>query len=439
MYRDTHYIDIHQDHPTNSLFGPASYSSRPYGIRRTVQSFSKLAKFGATAAGLAGSLLAPKSSRKRLREPIRSQKKDQSSVKRFRGSSAPVLSKSISKARVSPSVAKQETMPRKFYRKRKYRQMRTRRKKVMTTGRGVTSEHDRQFIYRKKRMSRGRKRRWRGFKRKVNAVAEKNLGSRTVVFNRSIAPTNNNTARHNIFNVALYSNQSTDSWMNDLNNISQLENAADPTAVGGVTVDDTTKFIFQSGVLDLTMRNTSFLSVGGGLEPQCTLEVDVYEMACGRRLIDRTTGGVAREYKNLIEAYAQGEADTKNIGGAVLTTDLSLINRGVTPWDVPTALSQFRLKIIKKTKMFIKSGQTATYQMRDPKRKVFSRGFMRETYGPNIPKKTHHLLVIAKAVPGVTVGTATGQVSEQLTVGITRKYMYKIEGVNEARDSYQSI
>lgn len=90
--------------------------------------------------------------------------------------------------------------------------------------------------------------------------------------------------------------------------------------------------------------------------------------------------------------------------------------------------------------MFIRNGQTATYQMRDPRRRVFTRGYMRETYGPNIPGKTRHLLIVAKSIPGFNVAsTGDDTIQERMDVGITRKYLYKIEGVNECRDQYQNV
>lgn len=53
----------------------------------------------------------------------------------------------------------------------------TTRRKRLTTGRGVTNQWDRTLIYKKKSMPRWKKRAWKRFSQKVNAVAEKSLGS----------------------------------------------------------------------------------------------------------------------------------------------------------------------------------------------------------------------------------------------------------------------
>ena len=118
-------------------------------------------------------------------------------------------------------------------------------------------------------------------------------------------------------------------------------------------------------------------------------------------------------------------------------TNLLLNDRGITPFDVTFALARGKCKIWKKTKMFIRNGQTATYQYRDPKRRVWSQNYMDAGIGCNMPKATHWILIIAKAVPGITVGSTGGTTTrERLTIGLTRKYLYKIEGANDDRTEY---
>ena len=82
------------------------------------------------------------------------------------------------------------------------------------------------------------------------------------------------------------------------------------------------------------------------------------------------------------------------------------------------------------------NNDTFTYQVRDPKRRVITEEKMREAVGGNLPRWTRHLLIIFKLVPGLTVGSTDGTYKEQLYMGITRKYFYKIEGVNADRDRY---
>ncbi len=295
-------------------------------------------------------------------------------------------------------------------------------------GKGVTFQHDRQLIYRRKSMPARKKRPWIRFKRKVHAVAEKQLGTRSVVFNDAVTSTNATLGNHGLSSIALYSNRSTSAWLNDINQLSAIENGGDQTAAVGETIDGTTKYYFQSGVLDLTLRNTT--EIGNDpttLAADATLEVDIYEMTSGKVWDDQD--GAKSDMEGI---FSQAQGDTKNIGGA--GTGVQIISRGVTPWDVPLALGRWKLRIAKKTKFFLRSGQTLTYQMRDAGRRVMRNQTMIDQLGANKPGCTKWLFVIFKVIPGFTVGAGASDVKESITFGVTRKYMYKIEGMNESRD-----
>jgi len=304
------------------------------------------------------------------------------------------------------------------------------------SGAGVTVQHDARRIYQKKRMPRFRRKRWKAFSRKVAAVGERDLGSRSVVFNRTQQFFNQTTDNHNLAYIALYSAFGVDSWMADINNLSGLENPGNPTAAAGTTVQDTTKWIFKSAILDITVRNTSgiitVVSVGNAaptyvLDSTAKLEVDVYELISGREwsTIDGTQSDIT-------SIFSKGSSSTLNIGGAGTGIDLSF--RGVTPWDLPYALSYWRLKILRKTKYFVNNGDTFTYQVRDPKRRVITQERMEKTAGGNKPGWTRHIMIISKLVPGNTVGPLVGNYVESMHIGMTRKYFYKIEGASEDRD-----
>ena len=77
-----------------------------------------------------------------------------------------------------------------------------------------------------------------------------------------------------------------------------------------------------------------------------------------------------------------------------------------------------------------------TYQVRDAGRHVTTVGYLEDSLGPNKPGWTRHIFMIGKSVPGTNLGTGIDQQTELLTVGVTRKYMYKVEGLNESRDEY---
>lgn len=308
----------------------------------------------------------------------------------------------------------------------------TRTRKRMTSGKGVTTQHDRRFIYGKRRMPRYKRRRWKSFTKKVQAVSEKDLGSRTVVFNRLLTSTENTGVDINR-NIAIYPQQSSESWLNDLNQIGQLENFnADQTYAAGNTITYSTKFLFKSAVLDVTYRNTSTVFDGSSNIPTglAKQEVDVYEIYIRRECNEDTFSAV-----NLIDLFNQGDTRTQTITSGS-GTSLNLASRGSTPWDIPTALGKWGIQIKKKTKFMVPNGDTFTYQVRDPKRRVCQYDSLRSEDGFNKPGWSKHLLFNVKLVPGLTQGTEVGQYTNRCDMGITRKYLYKIEGVNENRDIY---
>lgn len=307
-----------------------------------------------------------------------------------------------------------------------------RRRKRGTSGRGVTFEHDRQRIYRKKRMPKGKRRRWVKFVRKVNAVDERDLGTRTVVNNRSVQVSLTSANTQMVSDFGLYGQSSANSWMNDLAQIVDLENTADPTSAAGINVGDGTKFMFQSGVLDLTARNTTTFNNGTEQVPatDAVLEVDVYDIVSGCQW--NNTGVTAN---SIIDVFNDGSAETKVLNNGANAIEIA--DRGATPWDVPHALSKYKLKILKKTKYRIGYGNTITYQVRDPKRHVSSKARLNEATGANKPGWTRHVMFIIKLVPGLTQGGLQNEYTTQMDFGITRKYMYKLEGANQPRDRYQ--
>ena len=130
-------------------------------------------------------------------------------------------------------------------------------------GQGISTQHDVSRVYRKKRMPRRKRKRWTRFIRKVDAVAERNLGSRTVVFNVTTSWTNQVAGLQDVGYCALYPASSPTASggvtiMNDLAQIGTFENVnLNPTAADGSTIWASTKIIFKSAVLDITFRNAS--------------------------------------------------------------------------------------------------------------------------------------------------------------------------------------
>jgi len=313
-----------------------------------------------------------------------------------------------------------------------------RNKKNVRSGQGITTQRDARKIYTKRYMPKSKKYRWRSFVKKIHAVSEKELGARQVVFNKLLQPFNVTPDNHLEQGVVLYGQASDKSHYNDLSNIAQYENIADnDSKLKGQTTYDSTKFMFQSAVLDVTIRNTSrrYTQQGENLvltnAGEAKMEVDVYEMTISKDARDSLTtltdvGSLWVRNKDYTEKLANGSAE------------LDHQQRGVTPFEFSYALGRYGVKVLKKTKYLLPNGECFTYQIRDPKRKTITQHDMQNTPGFNRPGFTRVLWIVAKLVPGLTVGQIDGGYREELSLGVTRKYLYKLEGSNEDRTTYQA-
>lgn len=293
--------------------------------------------------------------------------------------------------------------------------------KTGTSGVGVTSQYDRKTVYYKKNMPRWKKRKWIGFVKKVEAAELKGIGTKTVVRNAllegTITPANVPVSQ-GMLNAVLYGADGgadglTGCGFQDLKVIFSNDLQMDAP---------TNKGHFASAVLDATLINASTYPEGGVADANYgNLEVDVYEFVMTRKTDATGVGGI----------YADAALVTESINGA--GTSLEITQRGVTPFDLPDALSR-GIKIMKKTKYFLSPGQTATYQMRDPKNYVIRRDAIDDN-DENFarPKLTKGITVIYKCTP-VSTGDPTKIPTAKLRMGVTRKYMYKVTQDNTDQD-----
>lgn len=292
-------------------------------------------------------------------------------------------------------------------------------RKRKTSGRGVTFQRDEEVIYRKRRMPKRRRRMWKRFVQKSVAANEKAIGSRTIVRNSSVNFTQlgliGNTTNA-LGQLALYPvNNGSHDYLQDLRIITT-----------DTDVPPSGKFIFQSGVFDMTVTNTSTTdqNLPGFDVP---IELDIYEIS-GRRNFEKADGD-----KGLLDVFTEGFSDTSLISTIGNDSSLSITRRGVTPFDCPQALSMYKLKIWKKTKYRMSAGNAITYQMRDPTRHVMERGYVTELSGSNLPGVTKWLLLVAKPIAGYSL-TETGIL--RISCGVTRKYFYKLKEKNEDKDAF---
>lgn len=307
----------------------------------------------------------------------------------------------------------------------------TKRKRITSyTGILGGTNADTRLIYRKKRMPRKKRKRWARFVKKVGAVEERQLGTRTVLFNDNITQVNSGVGKQSTLTLALYGfRNQTHLWMDDLNQIGQLENEANPTAAAGATINQNSKVMFTSAIMDITLRNISTFraSAVDSLSADAALELDIYDVYLRKDAGDISSSANFDSVTQMLQRY-----DELEIGGT--GTGIEIDSRGVSPFELGSALGRCGIKIMKKTKFFIPNGQTITWQCRDPKRHVCRYGDLEQNDGWVRPGWTRAYFLLYKLVPGLTQGSTDGTYKAAISVGITRKYAYKVEGFNEPRE-----
>jgi len=268
-------------------------------------------------------------------------------------------------------------------------------KKKGSSGRSVTQHHDMSGVYRRRRMPRRKRMQWKKFVQKVRAVTEKDLGSISVV--RSGGG----------FGTSLASGQGTGGAMLYGLDGSSFVGADDLRAIvqgynSGV-VPTNSRFRFCSAVMDLT-----FSCIADATDPDShTMELDLYHMVYR---------GYTR-FANPEDVFTDAAADTPTFGTA---GGLDIKQLGCTPFQFPAALST--LKILKKKKYFLSNGHSATYQIRDPKNRIFDTDTIDNHAGTDArPGWTQVVYFIYKHVP-----VAAGNIPAiGLSISCTRAYRMK--------------
>lgn len=286
-------------------------------------------------------------------------------------------------------------------------------KKRGTSGVGVTSQYDARTIYRKRSMPGSKRRKWKKFVKRVRAVQLGSEASRNFVFNNTQLWTATG-GQQIVKSIALYGGRGLSTYgsaigYDDLNQIfSQNPTSEDTTA--------STTLAFESGVLDITVRNRGLSSET--IQPE-SAEVDVYEIwSYGDHTHQRIDIGNNVNVESLEQAFVDAETNM-----TTLTNAPSLASRGTTPFDIPQAFKQYRMEIKSKRKYLLQPGQSFTYQLRDPRNHIINRASFMERNLWSLKKVTKMVLIIGKSVTNSTPGPVGGNC--YLDVGYTRHYTWK--------------
>lgn len=268
-------------------------------------------------------------------------------------------------------------------------------KKNVSSGRTVTYQRDIANVYRRRRMPRRKRRPWVKFVHKVRAVTEKDLGTISVVRN-SWGVNTASLGGQGTGGAELYGlDGSAFIGADDLRAIVQSYNSGSLPA--------NSRFRFCSGVLDMT-----FTCIADPDDPEShTMELDLYEMVYRKH----------SRFPNVDAMFVDAAADTPTFGTAA---PLSMVVVGATPFQFPQALST--VKILKKKKYFLANGHSATYQIRDPRNRIFDTNLIDDHIGTDAkPGWTRIVYFVFKHVP-----TASAQAPAiSLAVSATRTYKVK--------------
>jgi len=284
----------------------------------------------------------------------------------------------------------------------------------------TTTQLDTTTQYRYKRMPKKKRWRWKKFVKKVQAVQQRALGLRTVLFNTNIRITGAANQQH-YGCVALYGYYGVGDaipgpaalcGMRDIFRIANNDPQIMDKNTAGV---DGGKFQLQSGILDVTATNVGARS----------LEVDLYEINC---MEDDT------KESDPLATIGNAQVITSAISGT--STSIDLAQRGATLFDLPNAISNDKWKIYKKRKYFVPSGASFTFQHRDPRNYLMNGADFRfaeggtNKYSYARRRQTRLFFFVAKNVAGYDNATV------DLQIGATRKYSYVIQESSIALDAF---
>jgi len=304
------------------------------------------------------------------------------------------------------------------------RPMNGRNRGRVTSGQGITVQHDRATTYRRKRAPQKVRRRARRSMRSFKSKILKMKGHRTFFTNSSLSVT------------SPASGQSVKSWvlfggkldgavdgtlrgyddMNDMRRKDYLIGDSTGDAQNRWAPGDT-KWYLKTGVMDITIQNTD--------DNQVPIEMDIYEFTVGvLPSVETTAGGqFCYDVESAIQFFHQDTyaPGTTGAGMALYTT----ATRGVTPFEFGGAMAKMRMKILKKTKYFIPFGDTITYLIRDTKIRTMNHSVFRNNSVTT--RSTRGILIIAKPTIASAVSTC------KYTLGCSRKYKYVVDESNTDR------
>lgn len=273
---------------------------------------------------------------------------------------------------------------------------------ISGTSNYTTTQKDSRLQYRHKRAPKKKRRSWGKFVRKVQAVAESEQGTNTIMRNTTksfVVGALPSFTSQNYFTTCLYGWKGTDANEQGTQDMYSLMDADDR-----IDITKTQKVKMVNGVMDITITNTG----------ETAIELDIYRVRYTRK--SNNTSSITTVMN---QSYLQQITPTANVGPGA-NNGLDIQDRGATLFDVPLFSREVGLKINSKQKFFLPAGDSVTYQIRDPKTHYFQSGdYISENNNFVWPWKTQGIVGIFKTCAGLDINGS-------VAVGCTRTYKYKI-------------
>lgn len=269
-----------------------------------------------------------------------------------------------------------------------------------------TTQHDVVTRYRKRHMSRRRRKRYVGFVKRVQGVIAKMEPLQT--YNNLYYSNGSSAANKGSFfgwilgGSQVSNNNELQQIMYSLYNVSTLADVYNR------------KVLVKSICMDFMVTNTG----------SSTIIVDVYHVKC------RAPYSAASSMSTQFAANVADIAASPGAGASTIAnTDL-----GITPFDVPNFCRTW--KIVSKKELVISSGQCTTLQLRNARNKIIT-GRMLNSYPQAIPGYSEGYFITWHGIPYNNAGTPEFQAAT-ITVGVCMSVKYGQPPGSQQQEAAQS-
>jgi len=288
---------------------------------------------------------------------------------------------------------------------KRFKSMNLRTPQASSDGGGVTQQFDKSYQYRYRRMPYAKKRKYVRKVKNFKSMQMGQLATQIFIRNDTVVggaswPLQGFTAVH-INGINTAGDIGGDDLLALMDRTAPVISDAEPLAATRQANTRYGSIILDTAILDITLKNSGTTA----------FEMDVYHIV------------YTNDFQGAANLQALFSVSSAPDGISGSTSDITLFQRGATPFDFPVA-TKYGVKVLKKTKYFVPVGNTFTYQLKLRKNKAVNGAFV---YGTGMYRKkglTETLLFVGKGVP-------ESDADSRWTIGCTRRYAYRVMANNK--------